>query len=203
MSYHYDVFLSYRRIELWPKFVNKHFLPMLTHWLHTELGKKPRIYFDVNDIETGASWPHVLANAVATSKVMICLWSREYLSSDWCKAEFGLMLARRKATSGPNDPLPLILTVIIHDGDDFPEEFSDIQQLSIRDYASPHIGEDSPTKELLDKEIKKLAEHVYNAIQRVPDYDPGWRNLAIDEFVRTFKSNLRQSRPPSLGINKE
>lgn len=201
MSYRYDVFLSYRRIKHWSQFVTDRFYPMLYHWLHEELDEEPRIYFDVDDIRTGTSWPHEVAASVASSKVMVCLWSRQYFHSDWCRAEFGHMLARRKATSKPNNPLPLILAATIHDGEDFPKKFSDIQQLSIQEYSSPWIAKDSPKIESLSDMVMKLAGDIRLAIQRVPDYDPTWRDLAIDEFVGLFENRSRQNHPPSLGVD--
>jgi hypothetical protein len=80
-AYRYDIFLSYRRANAWPMFVGKIFVPMLRHWLQTEMGQTPTIFYDVEAIETGQSWPHHLATCIASSKIMICLWSNEVISA--------------------------------------------------------------------------------------------------------------------------
>lgn len=173
---------------------------MFDHWLSAELGEEARIYFDAEDIETGMAWPHRLAAGLSSSKVMVCLWSREYFASDWCKAELGHMLTRRKMVSHPHEPLPLVLAVVIHDGAHFPDELRSIQQFPLQDCASPWIHESSPKAELLSDRVKKLAVEVRNAIERVPEHDPEWRGLAVDEFARLFHSRRPSTALPSLGV---
>jgi len=188
--YEFDVFLSYRRTKQWPDFVKNLFLPRFDHWLSAELGEDPRIYFDVDDLETGVAWPQRLANGVASSKVMVCLWSRGYFASDWCKAELSHMLARRKAISPPHELLPLVLAVVIQDGIDVPSELVDIQQFPFHDCADPWIGEGGRKAELLSGRIRKLAGHVHMAMNQAPLHDPTWRDLAVGEFMRLFKRKL-------------
>ncbi|MEU4446735.1 toll/interleukin-1 receptor domain-containing protein [Actinosynnema sp. NPDC050801] len=200
MSYEFDVFLSYRRTKWWPVYVRKLFLPMLDHWLSAELGAEARIYFDAEDIETGTAWPHRLATGLASSKVMLCLWSREYFASPWCRAELGHMLARRRAAGGSREPLPLILAAVLHDGKDFPGELGDIQHFPLQDCASPWIAEGSPKAEVLSDKVMKLAADLSHAIDRAPAHDPKWRELAIDEFTGLFERSRTPTRPPSLGI---
>ncbi|CCH30592.1 TIR domain-containing protein [Actinosynnema sp. NPDC047251] len=200
MAYEFDVFLSYRRMKEWPEFVRRHFLPKFDHWLAAELGQEPRIFYDADVLETGAAWPQRLAAGVSSSKVMVCLWSREYFASDWCKAELGHMLARRNAVSRLNDPLPLVLAVVIHDGKDFPVLLGEIQQFPLQDCASPWIAAGSPKAELLSDKVMKLAGDVRQAIERAPEHDPAWRDLAIDEFTGLFHRRNPPAGPPSLGL---
>lgn len=198
-EYKYDVFLSYRRSNAWPAFMRNIFVPMFRHWLDTELGRATRVFFDADMIETGESWPYSLALGVASSKIMVCLWSTEYFASPWCQAELGLMMARREITRQPSGPLPLILAMVIHDGDNFSPALDDIQRLSIKEYANPWLARDSPNAERLSEQIRKFSAHVSHALQRAPACDPSWPGLAVDSFIRLFERRAVQHDVPSLG----
>jgi hypothetical protein len=199
MAYQYDVFLSYRRANDWPRFVENHFLPKFKHWLDATLGHTSSVFFDVNVIETGESWPYRLANSLARSRVMVCLWSREYFSSQWCAAELTQMLARRKSLMGPLGPPPLVLAVVIHDSEDLDPGLADIQRFPLQNYSNPWIAEGSLVAEHLSVEIEKLARDVADAISQAPEYDPIWPELVTEEFMRIFKARATQEFPPSLG----
>lgn len=200
MPYSYDVFVSYRRANAWPKFVDETFLPMFEHWLGAEVGESPRIFFDVDVIETGDSWPHRLADGIAGSKVLLCLWSREYFGSDWCLAELGHMLARRSAVAGAADrPPPLIVAAVIHDGEDVAPQLSDIQRYDIQQYANPWIAKGSPTAEELSNRVRILASHVAHALRQAPGHDAGWAGLATEQFIDLHRRRVLQRTVPSLG----
>jgi hypothetical protein len=200
MAYQWDVFLSYRRSNDWPRFVEKHFLPKLQHWLDTSLGYTSKIFVDVQEIETGDAWPYKLADGLAHSKTMICLWSREYFSSKWCALELTQMLARRKSLTGSSgSPPPLILGVLIHDSENLDHTLREIQRFALQDYSNPWIAEGSPTAERLSVEIEKLARDVAKALERAPEYDDSWPSLVTNEFMRLFDADVGQDLPPSLG----
>jgi len=199
LPYKYDVFLSYRRANAWPKFVDTTFMPMFRHWLMAELGYPPKIFFDVDEIETGESWPYRLALGVASSKIMVCLWSNEYFASPWCQAELGHMLARREATRLPSGPLPLILALVIHDGEKISHSLDDIQRLAIQDYANPWLARGSPKAERLSEQLRRFCLDVVDALEQAPVCDPGWPDLAVDDFVELFRRQVEQHEVPSLG----
>jgi hypothetical protein len=199
MTYQYDVFLSYRRSNDWPRYVERQFLPKFKHWLDAELGRASSIFVDVHELETGESWPYRLADALAHSKVLVCLWSREYFSSRWCEAELTQMLARRRALIGSSGPPPLILAVAIYDSEDVDQSIADIQRFSLQDYSNPWMAEGSLVAERLSMELQKFARHAADALARAPEYDPGWPNLVTTEFLRIFEGRATQNVPPSLG----
>jgi hypothetical protein len=196
LSYAYDVFVSYRRANEWPRFLDGTFLPMFRHWLSAELDHEPRIFFDADLIETGNSWPHALAHGVAGSKVMLCLWSRQYFTSPWCLAELGHMLARRRALA---DPPPLVLAAVIHDGEHIDPSLGDIQRFDIQSYANPWLARESATAEELSNRVRVLASHVAHALERAPDHDEKWAALAVEEFVALYRTRSLQKAVPSLG----
>jgi hypothetical protein len=200
LSYQYEVFVSYRRSNHWPQFIGKHFVPMFRHWLSAELGPPPRIFFDSDLLETGQSWPDALARGVSRSRVMVCLWSREYFASEWCLAELAHMLARRKALTTPTGPPPpLVLPAVIHDGEHIASELGDIQRLEIQKYANPWIASGSPTAEELSNQIRVFAGHVARALEQTPEYDGTWPGLATDDFIKLYRTTTNQTAVPSLG----
>lgn len=198
MAYQWDVFLSYRRSNDWPRFVEKHFLPMLQHWLDTVLGRKSDIFVDVHEIETGDAWPYRLADGLAHSRTMVCLWSKEYFSSKWCALELAQMLARRKLLTGASGPPPLILAVLIHDSEKVDPILEDIQRFALQDYCNPWIAKGSRTAEHLSVEIRRLAQHVGKALNTAPEYDDSWPDLVTAEFMRLFNAEVSHDLP-SLG----
>ena len=198
VQYQYDVFLSYRRANEWPRFVQTIFLPLLRHWLEAEMGEPPRIFCDVEDLETGQSWPHRLAASIASSKVMVCLWSNEYFTSQWCLEELGHMLARSESTM-QTSPAQLILAVIIHDGENISRHLGRIQQFHIQEYANPWLAPGSPKLEKLSDLIRIFSAHVSPALQRAPACDPAWSDLATEKFVRLLEHGARQDKVPRFG----
>ena len=198
VDYEYDVFLSYRRANQWPRFVDNVFLPMFQHWLEAELGRTPRIFFDATEIETGDSWPHRLAAGIGLSKIMVCLWSTEYFASPWCLAELAHMMARAELTRQPSGPLPLILALVIH-GENVSPHLNHIQRLSIQKYANPWIAQGSPRAEELSERIRRFCVHVSHALEKAPKCEPNWSSLAIKQFVELFEARASQRDFPSLG----
>jgi hypothetical protein len=172
---------------------------MLRHWLDATLGRDSRIFFDVRDIETGESWPYRLAQALAHSKVMVCLWSKQYFSSQWCTAELSHMLARRKITATPFGLRPLILAAVIHDGEELDPSLAEIQRFPLQKYSNPWIGKGSPAAEQLSMELEEFSRHVAHALDRAPDHDPKWLDLATDEFSAIFGARTNQYALPRLG----
>jgi hypothetical protein len=200
VDYDYDVFLSYRRSNFWPKYVKEHFLPKFRHWLGATLGREPEIYFDEEVIRVGDTWPRHLADGLAHSRVLVCLWTKEYFSSEWCKRELSHMLARRQfLTEGPQGPPRLIFAVLLHDSEDIDEILTDIQQLPLQKYCNPWMYRHGITAERLSMRIEKFATDVAGAVAQAPNFDPGWAKLTGEEFWGLFEGRAKQEKLPSLG----
>jgi hypothetical protein len=201
MPYRWDVFLSYRRFKEWPGWVNDHFLPLFTHYLGEELGYDARIFIDTEAIESGSAWPFRLAEGLSESKVMVCLWSRQYFSSKWCVSELAHMRARENACGFGTEAQPgcLILPVILHDGEDFPVQLRHIQTTDFRDVSNVRITRSSPRAEQLADAVRQWVPDVKEAVLRAPAYDSRWRELATSELIETFLQATEQKTVPSLG----
>jgi len=194
MSYKYHVFLSYRRYELWPDWVNNIFLPIFKHWLGEEMGEDVDIFIDVQ-IETGVPWPEKLGAALAGSQVLVPLLSRQYFNSNWCKTELASMDARQAVCgfSGGQCHQGLIVPAIIHDGKDFPESVKKIQGAKLQEVTNVRMVNDGITAEKLSEKIRAWVPDVVKAINRAPEYDPAWQKIAIDEFIQQYNGI-----PPSM-----
>jgi len=204
MAYEFHVFLSYRRHGEWTQWVKEKFLPLFLHWLGEELGENAQVFFDQRILEAGKLWPQESAYALARSRVLVPLLSRQYFNSEWCKTELAHMCAR-ETISGmrkAQPPKSLIVPAVLHDGNDFPKHVSAIMPTYLQDCANVRTAKDSPTEEELSKRIRdSLVPSVVCAIHRAPGYDPYWENLAVSEFLRVFNvSPPKQKMLPSLGL---
>jgi hypothetical protein len=173
LDYRYDIYLSYRRRGEWPDWVQAHFEPLLAHWLGEELGRGPEIFFDARDVETGSVWPDTLADGLASSRAMVCLWSRSYFGSSWCVAELSHMLERQDQTGSR-----LVVPATIHDGDRIPETLQYLQVRRLNEYSNPRMTRDSPSSERLSEEIRDFAVAVATAVERAPTYQSRWAGNA-------------------------
>ncbi|MDM8566485.1 serine protease [Candidatus Halobeggiatoa sp. HSG11] len=86
-SYKYHVFLSYKRCKSWNKWIKRNFLPIFEHWLSEELGKEAKIFWDTEKVETG-SWHDRFESELTRSRVLVTLWSPQYLivPTDQCSS---------------------------------------------------------------------------------------------------------------------
>jgi len=200
MPYQYDVFISYRRSGNWPSWAKRHFLPVFAHWLGAELGRNAVIFFD-QEVETGVTWPLKLAGAIAKSRILVALLSKEYLGSEWCARELAHMAAREDACGFGtlNKPEGLIVPALIHDGENLPKTITKITAADFKECSDPFMTEDSPTKERLSRSIRGWVPDVASAIRRAPKFDPAWQQLSAASFYSAFlKTKARQLKPPRI-----
>jgi hypothetical protein len=82
-DYTWDAFVSFRRWQEWPRWVERHFDPLFRHYLGEELGRAPRVFIDSQERQPG-DWPTELGRELARSRVLVPLLSRMYFASPWC-----------------------------------------------------------------------------------------------------------------------
>ena len=175
------------------------FCPLFYHWLGEEL-PGVTVFLDY-EVETGASWPRSLGQALSQSRVLVPLLSRQYFSSSWCQLEFGHMLAREAKcgfrTAGRASGL--IVPAHIHDGESFPARAREIQAAQLQLYTNVRLSRESRTEELLSEEIRRWVPDVAEAIRAAPIYDDSWTDLAVQQFVCQFAAaEASQDLPPKL-----
>src|SRR5262245_13330516 len=141
MSYEYDIFISYRRDPEIRSWISDHFKPLINYYVGDELRRKPSIYID-EQLESGTAWPISLGEALGRSLTLRALWSGSYLSSGWCSAEFGHMLAREKFAKSRSDAQrwAIIIPIFILDGETFPKNLGYIQHFEIKECFSVRMA---------------------------------------------------------------
>lgn len=202
-DYLYDIFISYRRWDdEWIRWTEKNFVRPLRSLLRPALGDV-KIFVD-NQIESGTSWPLRLAKALACSKVLIPVLSRDYFQSDWCRLELALMLDREQRTGFccQANPSGLILPIVIDDGIYFPPEIQAIQsKQQFHDFANPCMCLDSPKQEQFAAAIMAWTPDIEMALQEAPPFDPNWESVAHDQFLHLFKIKTQpQTTVPKLSL---
>lgn len=185
-DYLYDVFISYRHRAPVADWVKNHFFPLLDQRLPDcmPIEHAPRIFIDW-EIETGASWPAKLRQALKTSRCLLAVWSPEYFRSMWCQAEWQSMLQRQQVLGLGTETHPhgLIYPVVFADGEPFPPEAKSTQSKDLRQWnlSAPVFRE---TKDFVDleKEIQVLCAELAKMIHRAPDWQD-WPVVtpAVDE----------------------
>ena len=112
MDYTHDIFISYRRHNETRDWISEHFVPLLELRVEQELVRKPKIFVDTQ-LESGGSWPVDLANALGGSRILIALWSGNYLASAWCAHEFAHMISPNvPALSDEIDDGPMVFSTL-------------------------------------------------------------------------------------------
>lgn len=198
-DYSFDIFVSYSRRGDTPVWVREHFVPALSHCLALELGREPEIFVD-DALEAASTWPVELGRSLARSRVLVSLWTRMYLASDWCKLELSHMLARERSANcrSPARPNGMIAIPIIHDGETIPAELAMIQHFEIKDYFNPRMQKDSKRSEALYDAMAKHAVGIANLIAAAPEWSPAWPLDAASEFYDLFSRKVfsTQLAPP-------
>lgn len=190
MSYEYDIFISYKWHQETIKWVGEHFLPLLDHWVGLELAWTPSVcVHGINRrITPGSHWPEELKQSLAKSRVLIALWTKNYFTSRWCANEFAHMLAREHSRErGRGEPsYGLVIPVVIHDGNDFPESLSHVQRLDIQPFYNTRMRSDSEMAAALGRELSLHAPGLAAAISGAPEWQPRWPDEHVQSYFEAF-----------------
>ena len=190
MSYVYDIFLSYRRDPETNLWIKDHFEPLLKQRVRPALPKGPDIFIDVNEMEAGQPWPQQLADAISASRIIMPLWSEDYLNSLWCTCEISHMLERQKELARHGNPEPsLIFPVIIHDGITMPVDIKILQTVDVQDYFNSRMNKYSEKAEKLSDTLKKVSASIAKLILQAPAFQNDWNIGARTSFRDQFYKN--------------
>jgi len=190
MAYAYDIFISYKRHPETLSWIKQHFLPLLELRVGLYLGRDPTVFVnEINQqIPVGTAWPEFLGKTLSESRVLIALWTKTYFNSVWCAKELSHMLSReREKGQRPNgDRYGLVIPVVIHDGESFPEELNYIQRMDIKCCYNTRMRLDSPKAEELSEVIDRHAGGIASAIEQAPAWQPEWQTATAEEFFATY-----------------
>ena len=168
MSYQFDAFFSYKRdpeSDDWHERVKD----KIAFWLKHELMRNEvKIFYDREDIRTGARWRARLESALKTSRCIICIWSPLYFRSKWCLSEWKTFAERGKTLN-----CELVLPASYFDGESFPPEAREIQFLDFSHYAStmPRFWDTQLAVDFENTCLRPFARAVADIIRNAPVYD--------------------------------
>jgi hypothetical protein len=187
MSYQHDIFISYRRNAETYAWIKEHFEPLLTLRVEMELGRKTVIYVD-DQIETGTSWPGALGAALGASRILVALWSGNYLASVWCAEELSQMLVREREAKlrTAARPYGVVIPAFIHDGEQFPADLSYIQHFEIQKSFNVRMARNSPRAEELDTALTAQAPAIAACINSAPAWRKAWPAQAVSALFKQF-----------------
>jgi len=205
MSYAYDIFISYRRNPETLSWINEHFVPILTQQLEFQLAYTPKFYID-QQMQAGSSWPPALGAALGASRVLIALWTGNYLASVWCTQELSHMLAREKEAKlrTAANPLGLVIPAFIHDGESYPAAIKHIQPFEIQSSFNSRMARNSPRAEDLAAALSKHAPAIAQSISGAPAWRKDWATKAADTFYKLFhqRAHAEQTSVPRFTRRK-
>ena len=168
MAYQYDAFFSYKRdpeSDDWHERVKE----KLTFWLKQYLGRQDvRIFFDREDIHTGTRWRMRLADALKTSRCIVCVWSPLYFQSQWCLSEWKTFVERSRHANSD-----LVLPASYFDGESFPQAAKDIQFRDFSRFAStmPRFWDTESAVRFEETCLRPFAEDLARIIRSAPNYN--------------------------------
>lgn len=193
MPYRHDIFVSYRRHNETREWIQEHLLPLLELRVGFELQRRLEIFVDTQ-LESGASWPVQLADALGSSRILLVLWSGNYLASAWCTEELSHMLHRERQAGlhKPGKPYGLIVPAFIHDGDTFPGDLAHIQRLEIQKCFNVRMARNSPRAEELDTLLTSSASAIAECVNSAPPWRKSWPGQAAAKLCKKLRQQPRQ-----------
>src|ERR1700693_2953450 len=184
-DYEYDIFVSYRSSdEDWVRWTRENFVRPLRTLLRPALCNV-QIFLD-DQIETGSSWPAFRAIALARSRLLLPILSRAYFTNDWCRLELARMYQRERELGrrSAENPVGLILPVIIDDGDRFPPEVRAMQAEKFHQFANPFMRVDSPRQEAFTECLRRWCPIIEQALLSAPPFNEAWETRAYDDQAK-------------------
>jgi hypothetical protein len=185
-GYDFDLFLSYRRAGSVTSWMRNHFAPVLVECLADELPREPRVFLDLT-IETGAYWPAELERALRRTRLLIPVWTPQYFTSPWCRAEWETMLAREKALglSTVERPHGLVYPVVFADWQNFPDRARETQARDLKQWNVP-MPQFRNTSAYVDfyREMRSIAAEIADAVGRVPEWQDDWPVVRPEHNLR-------------------
>lgn len=199
LAYAQDIFVSYRRNAETRRWIEDHFVPLLKLRVELVLGREITVFVD-SQLESGASWPVQLANALGCSRAMIVLWSGNYLASRWCTAELTHMLDRQQQNGLPKQgrPYGLVIPALIHDGEKLPPPVSELQAFDIKKCFNVRMAVNSPRAEELDAQLAIQAQGIAHCVESAPK----WRKMWPEKAAKQMFAELHRREPPTVSLPK-
>ena len=115
----YDVFLSYAHKDVDGHPEREHYLRALKDGIE-RLAGKPLVFLDSESIQPGETWNSKIMIGIHSCRVFLCLLSRNYLNSEYCKREY-LWWCQKELRQGRLRKMTLPVYYV-----QFPEDLEDV-----------------------------------------------------------------------------
>jgi hypothetical protein len=137
-----------------------------------------------------------LGSALGRSRILIALWTGNYLSSVWCTEELTHMVAREKEERlrTSTRPYGVIIPAFIHDGERFPPRLSYMQRFEIQKCFNVRMARNSPRAEELDASLREQAPAIAACIRNAPAWRASWSRSAAAKLYKQFHQNLESEQ---------
>ena len=198
MGYLHDIFISYKRDPEALEWIRRFLKPILMHRVQMELQRPATIYVHevTAQIPAGTAWPVELGEVIACSRVLVAVWSGDYLSSDWCRQELSLMLHREQAAHArtARNKFGLVIPVVAHDGETIPVKLAAAQKLEVNEFFNSRMPSDGVKAEKLADLIALHAKGIAGAIKAAPRWEKKWPRKAAQQMLKLFDAKQRSQR---------
>jgi hypothetical protein len=198
MAYEHDIFISYKRDPEVLEWIRLFLKPQLSLRVRMELRRSVDVYVhEVDDhIPASAAWPVELGEVIACSRVLVALWTGDYLSSEWCRQELSLMMQRERQIHArtARNKFGLVIPIIAHDGETIPEKLTAAQRLEVSDYFNSQMVRNGAKAERFADLIALHAGGIARAIQGAPRWKKKWPRRAAQKLLNAFNAKQRTQR---------
>jgi hypothetical protein len=184
MSYAYHVFVSYRRQALWTPWTRDQFKPLLEAYLQQELGQRPEIFVDER-LQFGRDYVEQLGKALAQSRILVAVLSRDYFGSQWCQHELDLMLGRASGQPG------LVFAVVAHDCERLPQPINRAQTVDLKVFRIAGMNQHAPKYTEFSEAIGRFTPDLREVIRDAPAYDPQWEQDCVNRLMQVYEAEQR------------
>lgn len=170
--YEYDVFISYKRAGAnVPAWIRNHFHPRLSEWLHDNIERDVKVFFDDQSVSVGASWPREVRLALQRTRILLPVCSPPYFMDEWCLAEWHSMALREEMVGAHT----LIYPVIFCDSANFPDYAKARRMRNFRNWNQPSPQFETSLGYIdFHRLMNVIAEDLVKLIEDAPPWQPDW-----------------------------
>ncbi|HXI23274.1 MAG TPA: FxsC protein [Pyrinomonadaceae bacterium] len=128
-------------------------------------------FYDGENIQQGDDWPSALVKALMDTRLIICMYSPSYFSSDYCGRELEIFTRRLMAHANAETDKwpPLILPIMLDPPADLLPLPAAIEDIQMFDDKYPKVYRDNGLRYLLrrnDRQLKNDYEDLLDAVEK-------------------------------------
>ncbi|MBD2461337.1 toll/interleukin-1 receptor domain-containing protein [Oscillatoria sp. FACHB-1407] len=183
----------------------------LESYLHGDLGRRPDIFRDENELRGYECLTPAIAERVRQSRVLLAVMSKGYISSGWCQEEARIFLEKCQKLKQPSRlPVCKVIKNLPEPQSHRPQEFQDLLGYPFYDFKNgnrpreyrPEFGE---TKEQFRQCIKDVSEEIAELIASIDcdlvKYRP--EVLSFSETVVYLAETTEDQKENRLKLRRE